>query len=75
MIAFGLDLTTICTHMVLISILPLKVGNITNGEYNLQINNVTEKDEGIYECFRYAKNNKPHKVTVVTLTIRGNYYK
>lgn len=51
------------------------VGNITNGEYNLQINNVTEKDEGIYECFRYAKNNKPHKVTVVTLTIRGNYYK
>lgn len=51
------------------------VGNITNGEYNMQINNVTKRDEGIYKCVRGQGNNKSRKVTVVKLTIRGNYYK
>lgn len=45
------------------------VGNILNGEYNMQINNVTEKEEGIYVCANF-KNSTLH-TTVVTLIMQG----
>lgn len=49
------------------------VGNLTNGEYNMQIYNATEKDGGIYECnHRHIKTLEYHE-TVVALILQGNY--
>lgn len=44
------------------------VGNITNGEYNLKIDNVSTTEEGKFKCFQ----NSYGYVTVVTLIIKGN---
>lgn len=44
------------------------VGSVTNGEYNLQIDNVSATDEGIYKCFRGYKIS-----AVIELVVQGNY--
>lgn len=48
------------------------VGNITNGEYNMQIDNVTEKDEGKYTCVDESNKDSTFAVTFVTLIVQGN---
>lgn len=45
------------------------VGNITNGEYNLQINNVSATDEGIYLCIPVFN----LSTSYVKLIIQGKY--
>lgn len=47
------------------------VGNITNGEYNLAIHNVSENEEGIYKCYQINNQRMTAKETYVTLTIIG----
>lgn len=49
------------------------VGNITNGDYNMQINNVSAKEEGIYKCFQINNQKMTARETSVTLIIQGNY--
>lgn len=49
------------------------VGNINKGEYNMQIDNVTEKDEGVYKCVDGNSKGSTLDVTFVTLTVQGNY--
>lgn len=49
------------------------VGNITNGDYNMQINNISGKEEGIYRCYEINKQKMTARETSVTLIIQGNY--
>lgn len=49
------------------------VGNITDGDYNMQISNVSAKEEGIYKCFQINYQKMTARETFVTLIIQGNY--
>ncbi|CAC5383214.1 unnamed protein product [Mytilus coruscus] len=45
------------------------VGNITNGEYNLAIHNVSKNEEGLYKCYQINNQKNTANETFVTLTI------
>ncbi|CAC5355920.1 unnamed protein product [Mytilus coruscus] len=46
------------------------VGKITNGEYNMQINNVSAKEKGIYKCVQINYPDMIARETFVTLIIQ-----
>lgn len=48
------------------------VGNITNGEYNLQINNVSATDEGIYKYIDFSNLSESY-ACYVKLIIQRKY--
>lgn len=52
------------------------VGNISAGEYNLKLNDISSKEEGFYRCTEYVNEGTPLQTTIVTLTIKGilRYY-
>lgn len=47
------------------------IGSISHGEYNLQIRNVSARDEGVYKCFNSHIKKMKAVSTYITLTIKG----
>lgn len=62
-----LDINPDCSNKLKI------VGNINNGEYNIKIDNITEKDEGMYACFLINIKHRKLYPTFVSLIIQGKY--
>ncbi|CAC5383223.1 unnamed protein product [Mytilus coruscus] len=46
------------------------VGNIRHGEYNMEIRNVSEREDGLYTCYQINNQKMTVRETFVTLTVQ-----